>query len=295
MTLQQLRYFVRACYYGNISRAAEEFSVSQPSVSSAIKALENEFGVYLIKRRQSGFVLTEEGEELRALAVALLDQADSVENAMHARGNKRQFLRLGVPPMVASALFPRIYCEFTSQCGDVTLYTREMGRDDLLKALDEKLLDMAFLPHTEPFGPEFQTVAVKSFETVCCVSEEHPLAKKKLVTPEDLAEQPLVLFSEGFLQTERILTAFMERGLETKVIHTTSQVSTVEQFVSEGIAVGFLFREIAEANGKIVSIPFSPKLETNISLVMKRGLLLSDGMERFFSCVEAFAQRGMHT
>ena len=64
MNLTKLRYFHSACQYLNISRAAEALHLSQPSVSGAIKDLEEEYGVQLIRRQKTGFSLTPDGEEL---------------------------------------------------------------------------------------------------------------------------------------------------------------------------------------------------------------------------------------
>lgn len=286
MTLQQLGYFAAACRHGNITRAAEECGVSQPSISAAIKNLEQEFGLCLVRRRQTGFTLTKEGAELRRLAEALLEHADNVEKTMHARGKNRPFLRLGIPPMAATALFPAIYGEFCAQNEDLTLYTQEMGREDLLKALDGDLLDMAFLPHTEDFSVEYIAIPVTRFETVCCVAKGHLLAHRERISPAELAGEPLVLFSDRFFQTERILACFADAGVEPRVLHRSSQLSTVEQFIAEGIAVGFLFRETADKNKQLVSIPLEPRLYTKISLVMRRDRFVSEGMQRFSDYIE---------
>ncbi len=292
MTLQQLNYFIAACRHGNISRAAEEFGVSQPSVSAAIKNLENEFGLCLIRRRQTGFTLTEEGAELRRLAEALLEHAQNVEQTMRARGKNRPFLRLGVPPMAASVLFPSIYGEFCAQNADITLFTQEMGREDLIKALDSDLLDMAFLPHTEGFSAEYSTIPVTRFETVCCVAKGHPLAERSTVSPLELAKEPLVLFPGSFFQTERILACFAEAGVEPRVLHYSSQLSTVEQLIAEGIAAGFLFRETAEKNKALVSVPLNPRVYTEISLVLRKDRFISEGMRRFADYIrKAFTNR----
>ena len=197
MTLQQLNYFVVACQHGNISHAAEEFGVSQPSVSAAIKNLENEFGLCLIRRRQTGFILTPDGEEFKKMAERLLEQAESVSRVMTERGKNRPFIRLGVPPMVASILLPALYGEFHAVHPEIEIQMREMGREDLLNALDRDLLDLAFLPHAEAFSSEYQAIPAGRYEIVCCMAKDHPLAEKKQITSEDLAGVPLALWRKG--------------------------------------------------------------------------------------------------
>lgn len=286
MTLQQMVYFVSACRHGNISRAAEEFAVSQPTVSTAIKNLENEFGLCLIKRCRAGFVLTPEGEEFRKLAESLIEHADSVEGVMRTRGKNRHSIRLGVPPMVAAILFPKIYTDFCGKHSDIDVFTREMGREELLELLNDNQLDMAFLPHTERFSQEYISVPVMPFEAVCCVGKGHRLANSECITPTDLEGEPLILFQEGFLMTERILKTFDENEVEPKVMYRSSQLSTIEQFISSELAVGFLFRELASEKKEMVPISFEPQIFTQISLVLRRDSYITDGMRRFIEYIE---------
>ena len=88
MNLQHLRYFKLACAYQNISKAAQKLNIAQSSLSLAIKSLESEFGICLIKRQRVGFVLTPEGERFLALTEGLLDHADRVVTLMTDESNQ---------------------------------------------------------------------------------------------------------------------------------------------------------------------------------------------------------------
>ncbi len=290
MTLQQLMYFHAACQHGNLSRAAEEQHVSQPSISAAIKSLESEFGVHLIRRRSVGFALTEEGQTLRELAQGLLTHADRVSAVMAGRGNKRRTVRLGMPPMAGAILLPRIYAEFCAAHPEMELSTVESGRGGLLEQLDDNRLDLAFLAHAEAFGPPYQSVPVTQYETVCCVSSAHPLAEKTVVTLPQLAEQPLVFFSKGFFQSERITALCAREGIEPRVMHTSSQLSTVTQLIRSNIAAGFLFREVAEMEADMVAIPLDPPVYTNISLVWKKDRYIGESARAFIDYVRSIAK-----
>ena len=76
MKLHQLQYFCAACRYGNITKAADELHVSQPSISMAIRDLEREFGLSLIQRTNRGFSVTKEGAYFYEKAEILLEQAE---------------------------------------------------------------------------------------------------------------------------------------------------------------------------------------------------------------------------
>ena len=108
MNLVQLKYFQAVCKYQSVSAAAEYLYISQPTLSSAIKELEREFGVSLFRRHHRGMVLTPEGTELLKHCERLLSHADQVERIMSDFGKRRNVLRLGVPPMIGSLFLPKI-------------------------------------------------------------------------------------------------------------------------------------------------------------------------------------------
>ena len=95
MKLQQIQYFCAACRYGNITRAAGELHVSQPSISMAIRDLEKEFGLLLIQRNNKGFAMTKEGMYFYEKAEILLEQADELAQMMRDMGNQRKRINLG--------------------------------------------------------------------------------------------------------------------------------------------------------------------------------------------------------
>ncbi|MFV0414692.1 MAG: LysR family transcriptional regulator, partial [Oscillospiraceae bacterium] len=146
MKLLQLEYFCAACRFGNITKASQALHISQPAITSAIKELENEFGVTLISRKSRGFTLSYEGELLLRRAESLLEQADTLRRTMQEAGKNRKLLRLGVPPMVGTCFFPEIYKSFHISHPEIHFTTQEDGSENLLEALNAGLLDILILP-----------------------------------------------------------------------------------------------------------------------------------------------------
>lgn len=97
MNINQLKYFHAICKYKTVSSAAEALFVSQPTLSNALKELEEEFGTVLFKRTYRSMTLTPEGEIFFSMSKDLLNQADHIEHIMHDIGKGRKILRLGVP------------------------------------------------------------------------------------------------------------------------------------------------------------------------------------------------------
>lgn len=280
MKLQQLRYFETTCRLGSLSRAAEELHVSQPSVSMAIRELEREFGVSLIARRYQGFSLTEEGTALKEMAESLLRHADHVSNRMQELGRQRRPVRLGVPPMIGTALLPALYRKLSVQYPDLQLATEELGTKTLIHDLRENVLDVAFVSHTSPLPAEFDVIPITTMEIVWCAVPEHPLAQQEALTAEHLVDEPLVFFQSSFSLRESVMQQFEAAGISPNILHSTEQLSTVESLILSGTASGFLLRPLADSISDLVAVPLSPSLSVQVSLVWKRSQKIFRDMNR---------------
>ena len=280
MNLIQLRYFQAVCVYQTVSAAAEYLHISQPALSSAIKELENEFGVTLFHRQHSGMALTGEGETLLEMSRKLLSGAEEIESVMHDLGKANKKLRLGVPPMIGFLLMPYIFGGFAVDCPDVQLEITEGGRQELLKKLSDDLLDMIFLPHNRPLDRKFAMHKVAQLEIVCCASKENPISACSSVQPSDLAGIPLILFKDSFFQTEEIKKWFTLAGVKPNILLQTNQFSTMQTMIANNVAAGFLFKELVKADSGLVSIPVSDPMYVDVSLAWKKDAYFLDAMGR---------------
>ena len=150
MNLIQLRYFQAVCACGNLTQAAQQLHISQPSLSSAIQTLEKEFGVGLFVRQYRGVELTAEGEQLLKLSRSLTENADKLVRIMQDLGAGRHILRLGVPPVLGGWLLPRLYTDFFRHHEELGLEIMEKRRAVIKEELEYELLDLAFIIHTQP-------------------------------------------------------------------------------------------------------------------------------------------------
>ena len=127
MKLTQLEYFCVAARYHNITKASKELFVTQPSVSNAIKALEEEFGVNLFYRNNNKLTLTPEGEIFYKQAEELLAHADSVASEFHELRKKITPVRIGMPPMLGSIYLPDLYISLRQEFPEVDFHLYEYG------------------------------------------------------------------------------------------------------------------------------------------------------------------------
>ncbi len=281
MKLLQLQYFCTACKYNNITRAAEELHISQPSISNAIKELESEFGITLFHRLKRGFTLTSEGEILFRHAQELLQHAERISLLMSDMGKQRNAIRIGIPPMTGISQFPKLYAGFKKHYPDINISTHEFGAKSLLASLKDESLDLAIIPTNIVDHVRFSSVSIGEVETVFCVPENHPLASVKTVDLRSLKDEPLILFDKGFIQYDVITSAFKAAGIEPNIVHLSSQLYMIKEFISSGFACGFMFRDIAETIPGIVSIPLSEPIKSKVILIWSKEKNMSTDAKRF--------------
>lgn len=279
MTLDQLRYFRAVCKYDGVSRAAEALCISQPSVSNAIASLEKEFHVELFTRQRKRLLLTEEGRVLLELADKLLSQADETSRTMKELSSHDKVLRLGVPPMIGSLVLPVLYGEHFKRYPQLKVRIFEDDSSGLKRLLEDNQIDMAFLPHTHPFGGDLCAQPVTELQNVCCVHKTHPMAAKKSVCLEELRDEPLVLFKNSFFQTERIMNRFSGLSIKPNVLLDTAQLSVVQNMIASKMAVGFMFEFLTGTTPDLVGIPLDPPMTTQVSLVWKKSSYISADMK----------------
>ena len=286
MDLVKLKYFQTVCVYGSVSAAAEYLFISQPSLSAAIKELEEEFGVALFRRHHRGMILTEEGETLYKLSNDLLSCADDVKRKMQDIGINKKVLRLGVPPMIGSLILPRIYGDFASKEPSIQIEIVEAGSRQLVEYIEDGRVDMAFLTHNSPFDENYRYMQVSQFEIVCCVKKGDDISKLKSVEAKDLSGRPIVMFKNSFFQTEAIKKWFSESGITPNVLLQTDQLSTLSNMISQGIAVGFMFKQLISKTSGLVAIPTKTPINAQISLVWRAKTGLFNSMKTFIEYIK---------
>lgn len=270
MNFLHLKYFLAVCELGTVSAAADFLHIAQPSLSLAIKELENEFGAQLFQRTHKGMLLTDEGRLLLGMGKDIMERAEDAEREMRKVGRNRKALKLGMPPMIGSLILPILYRDFLSRNPDLELTITECGKEETLKQLREDDLDVAFISHSSTPDPDLDFFHLGSLEIVCGVSPRSGVARHSVLTPGDLEGVPLVMYKDGFFQTREVKNWFSGHHIEPNVLLKTNQLSTLVRLISSNTAVGFLFRKLAEAEPDIKSIPIAPPITAHISLVTKK-------------------------
>lgn len=211
MTLQQLRYLIAISECGSISSAAHDLFVSQSCLSIAIKDLEREMGITIFSRSNRGIALTAEGEEFLTFARQVVDQADLMEQR-YSRAGQAAAQRLAVSSQhytFCVEAFIQFIDEYgkqgeTSDAYDFIL--RETRTSEIIEDVRDFRSDVGILY----LSKANRRVLEKAFEDASLtftslfrarphvfLGEDHPLASKSVLTPDDLAEYPRYSFEQG--------------------------------------------------------------------------------------------------
>lgn len=272
-----MKYFQTVCRYGSITKAAEELFVSQPTISFCIKELESEFGVRLFHRRHNRLQLTVEGSYFLDKVNYILQSVDALAVQMKNMGNNRNHVKIAVPAMISTFLFPQIFNAYSKTYPEVELEMLETGSLQVRKLVDASSVDIGITIRDDVVDDTYNELPLVSTELVFCVSRKHPLADRKQISFKELSDEHIILFKADSYQNIFIKRAFSEAGVEPNIMLYSSQLYTIKQFLSYGNVGAFLYRQVAEMDKDLVCIPLEQPIIQDIALIWtKNGNLYSD-------------------
>ncbi|MCR6631526.1 MAG: LysR family transcriptional regulator [Magnetospirillum sp.] len=241
MDLRTLKAFVEVVRQGGFSQAAKAVFATQPTVSKAVKQLEDELGAPLLDRLGHRVQLTAMGEVVYRRAVAMLsDREHLLAELDELRGLKRGRLRLGLPPLGSSILFAPLVAQFRSRYPGIDIELLEHGSMRLEQAVlaGEVELAVSLLPIAEVF----QWQPVRDEPMVALLPPGHRLDGRTAVRLAELAASPFILFEAGFALNHLIEEACGRRGFAPREAARSSQADFIIALVAAGLGVALLPR-----------------------------------------------------
>jgi LysR family hydrogen peroxide-inducible transcriptional activator len=238
MTLTELRYIVALAREHHFGRAADKCNVSQPTLSIAVKKLEDELGVALFERSSGDIRCTPIGVQVVAQAErALAESARVTEIAAAGKDPLAGPLRLGVIYTIGPWLLPALVPRVKALAPQMPLFIAEGYTENLLERLKSCELDVLVLalPVEEP-GLVAQPVYDEAFRTLVPVA--HPWAKIKSLRPEQLLDEPLLMLGAGNCFRDQVLDLCTRASQgESPQVLEGSSLETIRHMVSSGVGV----------------------------------------------------------
>jgi len=240
MNLRDLKYLVALADHRHFGRAAAACFVSQPTLSTQIRKLEDELGVPLVERAPRKVMLTPAGHEAADRARRIVAEVEQMkEAARRSQDPEAGTVRLGIFPTLAPYLLPHVIPRVRERFQQLELLLVEEKSDELLARLRAGRLDAAILAlpvHDDQLHAEFL------FEEpfVLAVSGQHPLARRDSLTLEELSGQRLLLLEDGHCMREQALDVCRLSGAgETTGVRATS-LETLRQMVAANVGATLL-------------------------------------------------------
>lgn len=281
MDLRQMEYFQMVCRLNNLTRAAERLHVAQPAISVAMQKLEEELGVQLFSRSQKQFTLTTEGQVFLTRVEDILSRTQDAVLEMHEyRELRRGTIKLGVPPMIGSYLFPHIFAGFKQVYPALDLSVVEEGSLAVRSMLEKDQLDLGIVI-TCHMSPLLQSELITKGEILLCLSPFHPLAGTEIVEFAQLKQEPFILLKEDTYHRQIILQQCRKHNFEPNIILASSQIDTIRGLVARGVGVSFLFDVVARKDPQIQCVRLAEPLCIEIGLAWKKDRYLSKASQTF--------------
>jgi DNA-binding transcriptional LysR family regulator len=245
--------------------------VAQPSISSAVAALEQELGAALFYRDRGQVTLTGAGEVFLPWARQVL--ADCEAGAAAVRdilGLQRGRLPLGATPSVASNFLPPVLAEFHAAHPGVELTVYEAGSQDLVSRLEKSEIDLAIviLPVDRPW---VETRALMEEELVLAVDVSHPLARRRSIRVAELDQVPLVMFNQGYDLREATLAACRHAGFVPVIAVQGLEMYGALALVAAGVAAAVVPESVVTPSGPVRAVRFRGRaLKRTIGLASRK-------------------------
>lgn len=270
MNLQHVQYFVKVCDLGSVTKAADQLHISQPGLTAAIRELEKEFSLKLFSKSGRTLKLTEAGEVFYVKAKELLDKASKTIQVMEDYSEGRNHLRLGITPMLALLILPRLYPEFKKKCPQTSLTIEEQGRPSLMDMLDRRDLDLVVTSYHKKLDEEHEFSKIMELDFGLCTYPAHPCANRSEVSVTEIGDSPLAAFSLSYQQNEVIQDYFAEEDMSPNIVFRSGQLSTLLELTSCQEFSCFMYTAIQKYRPDLKFIPLVPRRKIPIYLCWRK-------------------------
>jgi LysR family transcriptional regulator, hydrogen peroxide-inducible genes activator len=247
MTLTELRYLVALHETRHFRKAAEDCNVSQPTLSIAIKKLEDELGVSLFERSRQQVTATPIGEKIVNQAKTVLQESQNLMRiAELGKDPLGTVLSVGAIFTVGPYIFPRLVQELQTSAPDMPLYIEESYTASLRRKLNSGELDAIFiaLPFNEP---DVVSRAIFDEPFVVLMPDNHPLAALEQIDPALLVDHQVLLMGEGHCFRDQVLEACpgLKEAIRSnhdkgQTVLEGSSLETLKYMVASGLGITVL-------------------------------------------------------
>ncbi|QWW67317.1 LysR family transcriptional regulator [Rhizobium sp. WYJ-E13] len=291
-TLRQIQYFVAVAEQGSVTRAAQNLSISQSSITEALKELENDLGVVLFERHPRGLSITHNGHQFLRHATKILASVSDARTSFSGQQNiPSGTLNIGVTSLVAGYVLSDLLARYRRACPGVEVSAIEDNGSYLEHLLIGGELDVAVMVISNLRDRmALQAEILETSPYRLWLPMGHPLVSADIISIADIAREPLIMLTVDEIEenTGKLLTAL---GARPHVAFRTRSVEAVRSLVATGAGVALLpdlvYRPWSLEGDRIESRDVSGSLPVvQVGMVWRKGSSLPQAARDFVAIAE---------
>lgn len=289
MELRVLRYFLAVAREQNMTRAAEQLHVTQPTLSKQLKQLEEEVGKKLFTRSNYSIQLTEEGILLRKRAEDILNMVDkTMEEFLSLDDLTGGDIYIGAAESESFCYFATIAKNLQSKYPNVKFHLYSGNTEVIAERLDRGLLDFAIIVQEVDLS-KYNYIKIPTSDTWGVIMrKDSPLANKEFIQVDELLGLPLLVSRQGL--TEDYPKVFKEKLDKMHIVATFDLIYNASIMVRKGFGYALSFDRLIDTSEEsdLCFRPLLPELKTNMYIIWKKYQIFSPISEKLLLEMQNF-------
>lgn len=285
MNIKDLEYYQRLVYDKNFSKVADFYHVSQPTITYAIKRLENELNVPLLVRDRShnNLELTPAGRQFSLHANKILRELRIAKREM-SHFNTQQ-IPFGLPPIIGNYYFPKLSKQLLEQ--DILQHLKIIrdGSENLLRQIRLGAIDIGIIGSIKPFAEDAlksELLKEKKFQII--VAKDHPLAAQYEVAFNDLLNENFVLLSERYVHLHAFQQLSASSNFEPNVVYQSDDLQILKSMIKDGVGIGFLAEIAIQPEDNLIALDLTDNHQPRFYISMvQRSAEISTALHKNFT------------
>ena len=236
MELRQLVSFYHVARLRSVSKAARTLELGQPTVTTHLRKLEDDFEITLFDRIKRPIQLTSEGSTLLELVIPVVQAVDTLKTQMDYSETRGSFVVGAYPDLVLHHLPPGIQA-FSKQYPEVRIQLMARPYTPLMRLLKSGEVDLAFCAPPPADDPTLEFRELFRYDVVLMTPPGHPLLEQDPISLHDLAPWPLILSGPESLTRQKVEQELRNRGATCDVVLSLDDTGSIKRYVETGMGV----------------------------------------------------------
>lgn len=280
MKFRHLIIFKYVCEEMNMTKAAKKLFMSQPSVSQAIRELEDYYQNQLFERLSHKLHLTEAGAELLRYAEHMLALNAELEEVMKSRSSIQK-IKIGATVTIGTYCLPQWIADFYDKIEGIDISSSIKNTKDIEKSILNSTIDLG-LVEGEIDAPDIITKPFMQDELVIICHDEHKLSTKKGVSKEDLKNERFLIRETGSGSRRMFLDMVKSHDISIQVIGEFNNNEAIKNGVLSGLGLGVVSKASISDHDSFIELNVKDiKMTREFSLIYHKNKLLSKGIKTF--------------